>query len=80
MRKARSSRASCARTRIADYAALTAGMDETYATQNGQQMGDPVKAAQVIIDMVESDAAPVHLMLGEDAAIPGALKNTAQAL
>ncbi len=94
-----------AETRIADYAALTAGMDEYYATQNGQQMGDPVKAAEVIIDMVESDSAPVRLMLGEDAynlwegavasrnrdlakwrargedtAIPGALKNTAQAL
>ncbi len=90
---------------IADYAALTAGMDAYYATQNGQQMGDPVKAVQVIMDMVESDSAPVRLMLGEDAyqlwegavasrnrdlgkwrkrgedtAIPGALKNTAQAL
>ncbi len=94
-----------AETRIADYAALTAGMDEYYATQNGQQMGDPVKAAEVIVDMVKSDSAPVRLMLGEDAynlwegavasrnrdlakwrargedtAIPGALKNTAQAL
>lgn len=30
-------------------------------------MGDPVKAMQVVIDMVESDSAPVRLMLGEDA-------------
>lgn len=91
--------------RIADYAPLDAGMDEYYATQNGQQMGDPAKGMQVVIDMVESDTAPVRLMLGEDAyqlwegalasrsrdlaqwrargadtAIPGALKNTAQAL
>lgn len=28
-------------------------------------MGDPVKAAQVIIDMVDVAAAPVRLMLGE---------------
>ncbi|WGR63583.1 SDR family NAD(P)-dependent oxidoreductase (plasmid) [Paracoccus ferrooxidans] len=91
--------------RIQDYAALNAGMEDYYATQDGQQMGDPVKAAQVIIDMVDGDTAPVRLMLGEDAyqlwegavasrardlatwrqrgedtAIPGALKNTAQAL
>ena len=90
---------------IADYAPLTAGMGEYYATQNGRQMGDPAKAMQVLIDMVDADAAPVRLMLGEDAyqlwegalasrnrdlavwrargedtAIPGALKNTAQAL
>lgn len=94
-----------AERKIDDYAPLDAGMDEYYATQNGQQMGDPVKGMQVVIDMVESDTAPVRLMLGEDAyqlwegavasrnrdlaqwrargedtAIPGALKNTAQAL
>lgn len=91
--------------RMPDYAALDAGMDEYYTTQNGQQMGDPVKGMQVVIDMVESDTTPVRLMLGEDAyqlwdgaiasrnrdlgtwcargedtAIPGAVKNTAQAL
>jgi NAD(P)-dependent dehydrogenase (short-subunit alcohol dehydrogenase family) len=91
--------------RMLDYAALDAGMDEYYSTQNGQQMGDPVKGMQVVIDMVESDTTPVRLMLGEDAyqlwegaiasrnrdldtwrargedtAIPGAVKNTAQAL
>lgn len=91
--------------RIADYAPLDAGMGEYYAAQNGQQMGDPIKGMQVLIDMVESNTNPVRLMLGEDAyqlwegavvsrnrdlalwrargedtAIPGALKNTAQAL
>ena len=94
-----------AERRIDDYAPLDAGMDEYYATQNGRQMGDPVKGMQVLIDMVDSDTTPVRLMLGEDAyqlwegavasrsrdlaqwrtrgedtAIPGALKNTAQAL
>ena len=91
--------------RITDYAPLDAGLDEYFATQDGQQMGDAVKGMQVVVDMVDGDTAPVRLMLGEDAyqlwegavasrgrdlakwrargedtAIPGALKNTAQAL
>ncbi|WP_025734024.1 oxidoreductase [Carnimonas nigrificans] len=53
--------------RIADYAQLNANMDEYYATQNGQQMGDPVKGMQMVIDMVDGDTAPVRLMMGEDA-------------
>lgn len=90
---------------IDDYTPLVSGMEEYYKTQNGQQMGDPIKGMNVVIDMVESDMAPVRLMLGEDAyqlwegasasrnrdlakwrergedtAIPGALKNTAEAL
>lgn len=56
-----------AATRIADYAPLDAGLDEYFAGQDGQQMGDPAKGMQVVIDMVESDTAPVRLMLGEDA-------------
>jgi len=91
--------------RIADYAPLDAGLEEYFATQDGQQMGDAAKGMQVVIDMVDGDTAPVRLMLGEDAyqlwdgavasrrrdlaqwrergidtAIPGAVKNTAQAL
>lgn len=91
--------------KIDDYAALDSGLAEYFATQNGQQMGNPVKGMQVVVDMVESDDAPVRLMLGEDAyqlwegavasrnrdlakwrergedtVIPGALKNTAEAL
>ncbi|UUC53322.1 oxidoreductase [Pseudomonas citronellolis] len=56
-----------AAARIADYAPLDAGLDEYFAGQDGQQMGDPAKGMQVVIDMVESDTAPVRLMLGEDA-------------
>lgn len=52
---------------IADYAALDAGLAEYFATQDGRQTGDPAKGAHVIIDMVASAAAPVRLMLGEDA-------------
>ncbi|WP_454689854.1 oxidoreductase [Achromobacter aloeverae] len=52
---------------IADYAPLDAGVDEYFATQDGKQMGDPVKGMQVVVDMVDGDTAPVRLMLGEDA-------------
>ncbi len=53
--------------RIADYAALDAGMDDYFADQDGRQMGDPAKGMRVVVDMVESGEAPVRLMLGEDA-------------
>ncbi|MDQ8014569.1 MAG: oxidoreductase [Flavobacterium nitrogenifigens] len=90
---------------IEDYAPLVSGMEEYYRTQNGRQMGDPIKGMQVVVDMVESATVPVRLMLGEDAyqlwegasasrrrdlakwrergedtAIPGAVRNTAEAL
>lgn len=34
---------------------------------DGQQMGDPRKAAQVLLQLVELDAPPLHLLLGTDA-------------
>lgn len=34
---------------------------------NGNQPGDPVKAAQVLIQLSEAENPPVHLFLGEDA-------------
>ena len=34
---------------------------------DGKQPGDPARAAQVMIQAVESDAPPLHLLLGEDA-------------
>lgn len=34
---------------------------------NGTQMGDPEKAAAVIIEIAESDNVPLHLFLGQDA-------------
>ena len=62
-----SSAAMKAEQAIADYAPLTEGMEAYYTTQNGQQMGDAAKGMQVVVDMVDSDNAPVRLMLGEDA-------------
>lgn len=52
---------------IADYTALDEGLEQYFTDQNGKQMGDPEKAVAVMIDMVNSDTAPVRLMLGEDA-------------
>jgi NAD(P)-dependent dehydrogenase (short-subunit alcohol dehydrogenase family) len=41
---------------------------ETYLeSSSGQQMGDPAKAAQRMLDVVASDDPPVRLMLGADA-------------
>ena len=49
-----SSAAMKAEREIAAYAPLDAGMAEYYRTQNGKQMGDPVKGARVIVEMVAS--------------------------
>ncbi|NIE64427.1 oxidoreductase [Burkholderia sp. Ax-1719] len=49
------------------YAALTAPMHQYFETQAGMQAGDPVKAAQLMIDVVESATPPLRLMLGADA-------------
>lgn len=62
-----SSAAMKAEREIAAYAPLDAGMAEYYRTQNGKQMGDPVKGARVIVEMVASATPPVRLMLGKDA-------------
>lgn len=52
---------------IPAYAELMKASDEYFADQDGKQMGDPAKAAKVIMDVVDSDDAPVRLLLGEDA-------------
>lgn len=52
---------------IDDYAPLMQATDEYYEDQDGTQMGGPEKAAQVIIQVVDSDEPPVRLMLGADA-------------
>jgi NAD(P)-dependent dehydrogenase (short-subunit alcohol dehydrogenase family) len=52
---------------IADYAE-TAGVrrKQTFA-RSGKQQGDPVRAAQAIIDVVASPNPPLHLLLGASA-------------
>jgi len=49
---------------LSDYAA-TAGKTRTGATErNGNQPGDPVRAAEAIIQAVTSEHPPLHLLLG----------------
>lgn len=56
-----------ARKRIADYD-KTAGNARTYfAEQNGKQVGDPQRAAQAMIKVVESPEPPLRLLLGKPA-------------
>jgi hypothetical protein len=38
-----------------------------FGTQHGQQPGDPVRAAEAIIDVVRSPSAPLRLPLGRAA-------------
>jgi NAD(P)-dependent dehydrogenase (short-subunit alcohol dehydrogenase family) len=53
--------------RIADYEA-TAGVRRSQTeARSGKQPGDPVRAAEAIIAAVQSDAPPLHLVLGKPA-------------
>jgi hypothetical protein len=35
--------------------------------KDGKQPGDPVKAAQIMLDLIDEVDPPVHLVLGNDA-------------
>lgn len=64
-----------AATKIADYD-QTAGNARRYMSeQDGKQPGDPLKAVQAMIEVVESDDPPLRLLLGA-----GALKRVRQKL
>lgn len=52
---------------IADYDQLFDPIRNTRAERSGQQPGDPAKAAQAILTLVNSAAPPAHLLLGSDA-------------
>lgn len=52
---------------VADYDELFAPIRKAREERNGRQAGDPVKAALAILDIVESQNPPVHLLLGSDA-------------
>lgn len=52
---------------IADYDALFDPIRATRAARSGKQPGDPQKAAQAILTLMESPAPPAHLLLGSDA-------------
>ena len=52
---------------IADYDATAGATRRALRALSGKQPGDPVRAANAIIQAVESPAPPLHLLLGRDA-------------
>jgi NAD(P)-dependent dehydrogenase (short-subunit alcohol dehydrogenase family) len=52
---------------IADYNKVFDPVRRARVIKSGKRSGDPAKAAQVILDLVENDNPPVHLLLGKDA-------------
>jgi NAD(P)-dependent dehydrogenase (short-subunit alcohol dehydrogenase family) len=54
-------------TRIDDYAATAGERRKQTEARSGNQAGDPVRAAQAIIDAALSDTPPLRLLLGQAA-------------
>ena len=54
-----------AATHITDYDRTSGKFLSFLETMNGKQPGDPDKAAEAIIAVVESDAPPLRLVLGK---------------
>jgi len=52
---------------IADYEETAGLFRRALAQRNGRQPGDPRKAARAIIQAVEAETPPLHLLLGTDA-------------
>ncbi|WP_111494166.1 MULTISPECIES: oxidoreductase [Marinobacter] len=52
---------------IADYDELFDPVRQARLEKSGQQLGNPNKAAKAMLDIIESDAPPTHLLLGSDA-------------
>lgn len=52
---------------IADYDALFDPIRQAREAKSGLQAGDPAKAAQILLEMIDADRAPLHMLLGSDA-------------
>jgi NAD(P)-dependent dehydrogenase (short-subunit alcohol dehydrogenase family) len=52
---------------IADYEPLIGPLRKARAERSGKQAGDPRKAADAIVKIVDTPEPPVHLLLGTDA-------------
>lgn len=52
---------------IEDYDALFDPIRSAREAKSGHQPGDPAKAAQAMLQVIDSDAPPSHLLLGSDA-------------
>jgi NAD(P)-dependent dehydrogenase (short-subunit alcohol dehydrogenase family) len=57
---------SIAKNKMQEYTAVRASMDR-YLSMDGQQAGDPEKAAATIIQVGQMENPPLHLLLGGDA-------------
>ena len=53
-------------SKIAGYEAVK-NTQERYLSMNGQQAGDPERAAEIFMELAESPEPPLHLFLGNDA-------------
>jgi NADP-dependent 3-hydroxy acid dehydrogenase YdfG len=56
-----------AETRIADYDATAGNMRKYFAENAGKQKGDPLRAVQAMMQVVESPNPPLRLLLGASA-------------
>ena len=52
---------------IGDYDALFDPIRNRRQQASGRQLGDPDKAARAMLQVIESEAPPAHLLLGSDA-------------
>ncbi|ULU25713.1 hypothetical protein [Dyella terrae] len=52
---------------IPDYDELFDPIREARQQKSGKQLGDPAKAARVMLDLITQDSPPHHLLLGSDA-------------
>ncbi|HEY5748182.1 MAG TPA: SDR family NAD(P)-dependent oxidoreductase [Chryseolinea sp.] len=53
-------------TKIEGYEAVKKTQDR-YLAMNGQQAGDPARAAEIFMELADSPEPPIHLFLGNDA-------------
>jgi len=56
-----------AKTRISDYDNTAGNMRKYFSENDGKQKGDPLRAVQAMIQVVESPNPPLHLLLGVSA-------------
>lgn len=52
---------------IGDYDTLFDPVRQRRQEGSGKQLGDPAKAARAMLQLIEHDAPPAHLLLGSDA-------------
>lgn len=53
--------------RIADYDASFDPVRRSRIEKSGRQAGDPAKAAQAVLQLIDAPEPPAHLLLGSDA-------------